>query len=760
MIMKRATAFVLLAFCGFLAVFATISPAFAKTGDTTRVAVFDKYLWTYYGTQERWAKFPEPGKKFEKVLMRYKLTCPTGGCGEWDYTTKVIIRHRTGLIDSVLKDAPSFTVNGATYDSIRLAMDTTRSTSYNSSKKRTDTTVNQPYKIYLYKDLTNPFTPTDSLIAWKAGYWNYKYDNTGKAIDSAYIAGDTTYHVTKTQAYYKFDQIIPYEIGRYITPYGKWFPKDWSYVWTFDVTDFAFLLHDSVEIQTLYSGYSQGSLYSLDFDFIEGTPRAEAYKAEILYNGYFPYGNPNDPIEKYLPEKKVQIDPNADLTILRVLTSGHGFGGTDNAAEFAERTHSILINGEKKFEQHLWRSDCGQNPVYPQAGTWYYQRAGWCPGDKVSEFDFNITPFGNKGDSVAINYDMEPYTNQDLSHPAGYDVFVAVLSYKGINFANDAALMEIKQPNNAVQYKRMNPICSNASPQIVIRNQGKNNLTKVTVRYFVDNGTPKDFEWTGNLAYMQSADVTLPATDLGEGNHQFTVALVSPNGGADDQPVNNMMTVSYQTPKLFSNKIMISVRTDKIPEEYGIPNDIRYEIIDQDGNKKLERLNLDDATTYRDTLILPGGCYQFKIYDEGMGDGLYPIVQGSSPGNYLIKDEKNQTIVSATSTNHMASFGDREITTFSIAPLNAVHPLKKNRTSIDISPNPTRGGITVSLKEFGTNKATIRVFNILGKEVLEEKLHAGEPNVKLSLGSLPKGTYIVRVESEELVASKRIVLMK
>ena len=58
----------------------------------------------------------------------------------------------------------------------------------------------------------------------------------------------------------------------------------------------------------------------------------------------------------------------------------------------------IAINGQDLYEQHLWRPDCGQNPVYPQAGTWYFPRGGWCPGDVVQYWDYNLTEHFSKSE--------------------------------------------------------------------------------------------------------------------------------------------------------------------------------------------------------------------------------------------------------------------------------------------------------------------------------------------------------------------------
>lgn len=67
------------------------SIAFGQAGDTIRVNAFDRYLWLNHGSQTRWAVFPDTTHRYERILMRYKLTCPNPTCGEWDYTTNVFL---------------------------------------------------------------------------------------------------------------------------------------------------------------------------------------------------------------------------------------------------------------------------------------------------------------------------------------------------------------------------------------------------------------------------------------------------------------------------------------------------------------------------------------------------------------------------------------------------------------------------------------------------------------------------------------------
>ena len=66
--------------------------------------------------------------------------------------------------------------------------------------------------------------------------------------------------------------IESYELARVITPYGNGLNNNWEFTHIFDITDFASILKDSVEIRAHYGGWSSGFSVTLDFEFIEGTP--------------------------------------------------------------------------------------------------------------------------------------------------------------------------------------------------------------------------------------------------------------------------------------------------------------------------------------------------------------------------------------------------------------------------------------------------------------------------------------------------------
>jgi hypothetical protein len=98
----------------YLFLFSTILLVFtARTQDTTWVQTF-----TFDSITTRRANFEFPqelnSKRFEKVLMYYKLKCSPlttwdqYNCGEWDYLTYTNIHHHTGDLDSIQSQHPKY----------------------------------------------------------------------------------------------------------------------------------------------------------------------------------------------------------------------------------------------------------------------------------------------------------------------------------------------------------------------------------------------------------------------------------------------------------------------------------------------------------------------------------------------------------------------------------------------------------------------------------------------------------------------------
>ena len=197
-----------------------------------------------------------------------------------------------------------------------------------------------------------------------------------------------------------------FEIGRYVTPYGV------ECGWDIDVTDYRSILKGEVALRSYIDTWVQpGWLVSIEFEFIAGTPEHPFTSIRNVWNyDYVTYGDPTNPVNistvsEYIPE-------DTEDAYLRITTTGHGQGNTDNAAEFSNKRHNILINGESSYFHNFWRDDCEFNQCSPQNGTWQYDRAGFCPGDKVTPQDFSILDFALPGDTLQLDYILEDYFNE------------------------------------------------------------------------------------------------------------------------------------------------------------------------------------------------------------------------------------------------------------------------------------------------------------------------------------------------------------
>ncbi|HSG67439.1 MAG TPA: LamG-like jellyroll fold domain-containing protein, partial [Bacteroidales bacterium] len=189
-----------------------------------------------------------------------------------------------------------------------------------------------------------------------------------------------------------------FEIIRYITPYGV------PCSHTIDLTDYMSLLQGKVAFRLNCGTLDNGYYYDLTFDFVAGTPEYKYSNIDIIWWETFQFGDYAN--LQPVPDVMYTFPGNAQDAKLKLVSSGHGWGNlnTGNAAEFYEATHHIWVNGEETFEQYNWY-DCNPNPdgCQPQNGTWFYDRAGWCPGSIAQWFDYSLAPYVSD-DNIDLGY--------------------------------------------------------------------------------------------------------------------------------------------------------------------------------------------------------------------------------------------------------------------------------------------------------------------------------------------------------------------
>ncbi|MEO0403734.1 MAG: LamG-like jellyroll fold domain-containing protein, partial [Bacteroidota bacterium] len=447
---------------------------------------------------------------------------------------------------------------------------------------------------------------TESNLAWTS-FYIYQYDPSGELVDSTAIGVPPSEVTNSILNYYSapFEVVDRYELGRFITPYGINLDLEDGWTWVFDVTDYAPLLQGEVELEC---GNWQ-ELLDLKFLFIEGTPPRDVQRVEAFWKGQHQLSSWDETV---LPHT-FNVEDGEETFRLKTRTSGHFFGQGNNCAEFCNNTHAVSVNGSEQWSWEIMQ-DCADNPLYPQGGTWVYDRAGWCPGAPTKTRDFELTNLVAGQDDFTVEYDIDydPYGN--------YRFEGQIIAYGPINHANDVEISDVLAPSNMKVKSRMNPICNR--PMIRIRNNGSLPLTSCTISYGI-NGNMESMQWTGNLAFMESEDVELNYLNqaMWDGGIEdellvFTVTVDLPNGNADENPSNNTGTSTFVRPPVYdygsgeddNNELIIWTRTNLAYWETEVS------IEDMDGNLMYLRNNFPEANTiYRDTIALSGGCYKFHL---------------------------------------------------------------------------------------------------------------------------------------------------
>lgn len=714
-------------------------------GDTISVRSHDNVHMNWYGNYDQWGMFPPDTNDYERIWMIYTMGCPGGGCSDWDYTTKIFIRHRTGALDSALVQSPAFTVNGNIIDTVSFSTDTNYIYSFDTSSNTIDSVPASSMSIIFFQNSAAPTTPTDTLVVWTANFYNYLFDSLGNIYDSVFVAADSTMILSYYSYYNVFEVIEQFEIARVITPYGGNLTSAWTFPYKFDVTDYSSLLKDSVEIRAFFDGWSDGFNVTLDFLFVKGTPAREAYKVVNLWNGGFPYGDPTNSIEDYLISKNVQMDAFAFSAKLKILQTGHGFGGNENCAEFCPKYNYVKINGLQSFSNLIWKDDCGLNPLYPQPGTWLYDRANWCPGSKVKFFEHELFPIVNAGQIPTIDVDMTPFTNSG-NNSCSYHFSSHIVFYKPAAFSLDVSLEEILAPNNYKPFGRMNPICAN--PKIIIKNNGVTALTNLTLTYGVKGGTSQTIWWSGNLPFLATQEISLGAVDWASAGSQniFEVTVSDPNGGSDENPANNSIQSSFSIPPNYPNDIVVYFKTNNASGE----ND--YFIKDEQGNIVFSKTAFSNNTLHKDTVHLPNGCFTFEVIDNGK-DGLSFFANNAGTGYVRFYKANINTMLK----NFTADFGTNIIHHFTTGGVLDINEKITDDPEVLIYPNPANDVLNIEILSPGKEN-NISIFNATGSLVFQSEIDNLQSKIEMS--RFEAGLYFVIVGSDEKSVSRKIIIMK
>lgn len=532
--------------------------------------------------------------------------------------------------------------------------------------------------------------------------------------------------------------VTPYGIGLDLGVNGK--------TWIFDMSDYVNLLKGNKRL-TMAGGVWQEEM-DLEFLFIVGTPPRNVVQYDQLWQGMFRKGDvtlANINNGTAFPTNSFNFSSQATSFKLKSSITGHGAAG-----EFSQNggqiQHRIRANDVQQLSWTITQQ-CSENPIYPQGGTWAYNRQGWCPGQRTLLKEFDITSFAAPGSTVALDY-----RTSNAQQPGGdyrYITAHQIIGYGAPNFPTDAAIEVVKAPNNAIaEFGRINPMCE--QPRITLRNTGANAITTVQFEYWLNNTDAHQiFTWNGNLASMSAVDLLLPVQELWSSGVQssgnkFHAKIALVNGAPDGYPHNNLYHSSFTLPDVLPTSFKIRVKTNNNPgQNY-------YNLYDDAGvlieNRTFPAANTIYTFAYTAPLVTPG-CYRLRMEDTG-NNGLQWWAAAAQGAGYMQILDANDVVLKTFNPD----FGGGFDYSFSINSLLGTDVFIAD-SGIKLYPNPSNDTFKLEGQRLAGSKITIT--DALGKIV--RVANADSPLVEFT-HQLTAGLYFVKIDAQGQTETHKLLV--
>ncbi len=165
-------------------------------------------------------------------------------------------------------------------------------------------------------------------------------------------------------------------------------------------------------------------------------------------------------------------------------------------------------------------------------------------------------------------------------------------------------------------------------PNILLKNLGSDALSNIVIKYQLNEQTPVEFTWTGNLQSIENTTLDLPTIEANVGNNLFKIELISVNGNntnIDDNTSNNTILIPFEVIE-GGQTFEVLINTDEWEEETS------FELTNSNNDVVLTSNIFQENALNTFGICLTEGCYTFTIYDS-YGDG---ICCGFGEGSYSI----------------------------------------------------------------------------------------------------------------------------
>jgi thiol-disulfide isomerase/thioredoxin len=350
-------------------------------------------------------------------------------------------------------------------------------------------------------------------------------------------------------------------------------------------------------------------------------------------------------------------------------------------------------------------------------------------------------------------------TESQAISAAAHAAVIGTYACSAASLSNDPAL---------VGYTGETQACGSEPIALTVRmqNRGVDALTSCQIQVLNGSNEILSYNWNGNLA---TYDVEI--VNLGDVTLANTADLTFQISSADEYTLNNSVSATIELVTESTSLIKIEMLTDDYAEEIG------WEVRNASGaviDSRAVGSYPANNTLYTDWVSIPStGCYQFVLIDD-FGDGLFSE-QWPNPtaanGSCRVKSYNDDLLYISTiyyndgSYNISTTMGPgtmaEEAAGMNVTSVNVGVEEVDFTTSVNVFPNPTSGVTNVSFATPVAGNASIRVYSLVGQQVLDlplGRVAAGAHRQALDLNALGAGVYLMHLECAGASTTQRITV--
>ena len=187
------------------------------------------------------------------------------------------------------------------------------------------------------------------------------------------------------------DSVCDTETVRWITTYGR------EGMWLTDISPYLFMFEEGQERRFKYSGANRGDL-TVTYLFSNWGSGERSTNGTFAFSGGQFDGTYNNE-SRYNRQLNFTVPTGTTRVEIVATITGHGFNkDTANCAEFCDHQHHYTMGSHQTYEWHpiVYSSEGCENEVNNgvvanQFGSWPFGRAGWCAGQDVKQWTYDIS---------------------------------------------------------------------------------------------------------------------------------------------------------------------------------------------------------------------------------------------------------------------------------------------------------------------------------------------------------------------------------